>query len=280
MLFMDWRTVFLLFGIAGCLWAVAWLAMFRDDPAEHPAMTAAELKEIGHTTPKQAPAVPWRVLVTNPNMLLICAMYFTYVYSFWIYLNWFPSYLVENRGLTQTQAGFLSSLPLLAGAVTNTLGGAWSDRIFKRTGNLKFARRVVPIVGFTIGVISMTVGALSSSTAGAIFFLTLGAAGLELTTGVSWAIVIDVGKEHAGTVSGLMNMSGNIGGALSPLVFAWLVQSAGSWAAPFVVASILCSLGALLWLKIDPTIRVDVSRSGAEGRAERPAGDAAKAAFR
>ncbi|MBI4475086.1 MAG: MFS transporter [Acidobacteria bacterium] len=264
MVFMDWRMVFVLFGAIGCTWAFAWLVLFRDDPARHPSVTAEELNEIGSTLPKKAAHVPWRVLLTNPNMLLICAMYFAYVYSFWIYLNWFPTYLVESRGLTFMQSGFFSSLPLLAGAVTNTLGGVWSDRIFRRTGDLKYARRVVPIVGFSIGVVSMAIGALTDSTAGSIIFLTLAAAGLELTTGVSWAIVIDVGQEHAGTVSGLMNMSGNIGGALSPIVFAWLVQSVGSWAAPFVVASVLCSLAAVLWLKIDPTSRIVEKRAVTE----------------
>jgi len=34
----------------------------------------------------------------------------------------------------------------------------------------------------------------------------------------------------------MMNMAGNIGGALSPLIFGALAQF-GSWAAPFIVAA-------------------------------------------
>jgi len=50
-----------------------------------------------------------------------------------------------------------------------------------------------------------------------------------------------------------MNMFGNIGGALSPLAVAWLVNTTGSWTPVFVVASVLCLAAALMWFKIDPT---------------------------
>jgi MFS family permease len=57
---------------------------------------------------------------------------------------------------------------------------------------------------------------------------------------------MDMGGEHSGTVSGMMNMAGNIGGALSPIVFGVLVQF-GSWQAPFIVAASLLVLGAAVW---------------------------------
>jgi len=85
--------------------------------------------------------------------------------------------------------------------------------------------------------------------------------GLELTTGVSWAIPLDIGHDHSGTVSGVMNMFGNWGGAISPLLVAWLVQRFNSWTPAFVLASFLCLVAGLLWFKIDPTISV-VSEPG------------------
>jgi sugar phosphate permease len=45
----------------------------------------------------------------------------------------------------------------------------------------------------------------------------------------------------------MMNMAGNIGGALSPTVFGILVQF-GSWIAPFIVAAALLIIGALIWI--------------------------------
>jgi MFS family permease len=67
---------------------------------------------------------------------------------------------------------------------------------------------------------------------------------------------MDMGGEHSGTVSGMMNMAGNIGGALSPIVFGFLVQF-GSWQAPFVVAASLLVAGAAIWLFwLDPSVSV------------------------
>ena len=42
--------------------------------------------------------------------------------------------------------------------------------------------------------------------------------GLEWTVGISWAVPLDIGGDFAGSVSAVMNMLGNIGGALSALV--------------------------------------------------------------
>jgi MFS family permease len=69
---------------------------------------------------------------------------------------------------------------------------------------------------------------------------------LECTIGPSWAVPMDVGGEYSGTVSGMMNMAGNIGGALSPVVFGILAQL-GSWVAPFIVAAALLVVGAAIW---------------------------------
>jgi MFS family permease len=67
---------------------------------------------------------------------------------------------------------------------------------------------------------------------------------------------MDVGGKYSGTVSGMMNMAGNIGGALSPLVFGVLVQF-GSWQAPFIVAASLLVIGSAVWaFWLDPDVSV------------------------
>jgi nitrate/nitrite transporter NarK len=178
-------------------------------------------------------------------------MYFCYVYTFWIFLTWTPTYLVESRGFSLLASGFFAGLPLLAGAVTNTVGGLVSDRLV-RTRGLRFARRATAIAGFVAAIIFIVPGAMTPSAYLAVACLTLAAAGLEFTTGVSWAVAIDVGHEYAGTVSAMMNMFGNLGGALSPVVFGMLVQWTGRWELPFLIAGVLCLVAALCWFRIDP----------------------------
>lgn len=284
----GWRSAFIAFGLMGFVWGAVWHWYYRDRPEHHRGVNAAELEriragrgDVGAAANTAAPAtasdtassdtassdtasrasaaapvpdearVPWRVLFTSRNMWLICLMYFCYVYSFWIYLSWLPTYLVESRGFSLLAGGIFAGLPLFAGAITNTLGGWLSDRLSASRG-LRFGRRVVAITGFTVGVIAIVPGVLVDDPYWAVAFLTLAAGGLELTTGVSWAAAIDVGHEYAGTVSAMMNMFGNLGGAISPFLFGVLVQWTGAWEIPFLIASALCAVSALLWLRIDP----------------------------
>lgn len=256
----GWRSAFLAFGATGFVWGAVWWTYYRDEPEDHQGVNEAELAVIRAGREDEAgpaadagPAegVPWGTLLRSRNMWLICAMYACYVYTFWIFLTWIPTYLAEERGFSLLESGVYAGLPLFAGALTNTLGGWVSDRLSEARG-LRIGRRLPAMAGFVAGLLFIVPGALAERPLVAVACLTLAAAGLEFTTGVSWAVVIDVGREYAGTVSAMMNMSGNLAGAASPLVFGALVQWTGRWEIPFLIAGFLSLAAALLWLRIDP----------------------------
>src|SRR5262249_54558898 len=141
---------------------------------------------------------------------------------------------------------------LLAGTATNSLGGWLSDQLYVRTGNLRLSRQTIAVSGFAVAMVFVTAGVLARDPKMAILSMALAVAGLEVTTGVCWAIPLDVARDHSGTVSGLMNMFGNLGGAVSPILVALAVERFHSWTPPFVLGSFLCLAAGLLWLKIDP----------------------------
>jgi sugar phosphate permease len=251
----GWRWVFYICAAIDLIWAVSWYIVYRNLPEDHRMVNEAELKRIRGVDAQGAinkaqvatkASLPWGTLLRSPNMWAIMLAYFTYVYCLWIFLSWLPSYLMEYRGFTLMKMGLLGSLPLWAGVVGDTIGGLSTDWLLKRTGNTNFARRAVAITGLLgCGVCILPAGltenayvALACLT-GAMFFL-------ECTIGPSWAVPMDVGGKYSGTVSGMMNMAGNIGGAMSPLVFGFLVQY-GNWQAPFVVAAVLLVIGACIW---------------------------------
>jgi D-galactonate transporter len=262
---LGWQWVFYICGAVGIVWSALWYVAYRNFPEEHALVNRAELEHIRGTDEKgnikrakteQKARVPWATLLRSPNMWAIMCAYFTYVYCLWIFLSWLPSYLVEFRHFTLLKVGLLASLPLWAGVVGDTVGGLATDWLLARTGNIKLARRAVAITGMLGCVVFIVPAGLTEDAYTAVYCLTAAMFFLECTIGPSWAVPMDAGGEHSGTVSGMMNMAGNIGGALSPIVFGVLVQI-GSWQAPFIVAAGLLVVGSAVWaFWLDPDASV------------------------
>ena len=258
----GWRSVFFIFAFTGLAWSALWFFWYRDKPAEYKqkwgGINQAEIDYIdGGRSGKKAPAkLMFRTLLKSRNMWFLSLSYPTYCYVIWIYLTWLPAYLVEARGFSIIKMGIFASLPLMAGTVGDTLGGWLSDKIWKKTGRGTFSRRIVAMTGMLVAAAFMIPGALAHSAYMAVFLLACSLFGLEMAVGVYWAVCLDVGHEYAGTVSGMMNSIGNIGSALSPLVFGAILQFTGSWVYPFIVASAILVVGVLLWLGVNPELSV------------------------
>ena len=106
--------------------------------------------------------------------------------------------------------------------------------------------------GFSVAGISLIPAALAESMVTWLFCLTLALAALELTVPVSWAICLDIGGDFSGSVSGVMNTLGNLGGAVSSISIGYLVTHL-TWIWVFLAASFMCIAAALLSTRIDPS---------------------------
>jgi sugar phosphate permease len=255
----GWRAPFWIFGALGIVWAAIWFWYYRDTPAEHQAVNAAELETIhsalGGGRSRTSHSVPWRKILANATVWNLSVMYFCYSYVLATYLEWFPTYLNNSRHFSLKQMGFYASMPLLAGTAGDLFGGWISDIWAKRSGNLKLARRGVAVFGFLLAGAAILPATFTSSATNSVWYTCLAVFGLELTVGVSWAVTLDIGGDYAGSVSSVMNSCGNIGGAISPAVLAYLVRAYG-WNVPFVFASVSCLMGAALFARVDATRRV------------------------
>jgi sugar phosphate permease len=253
---LGWRWVFYISGAVGFVWSLWWYLSYRNLPEEHGMVNRAELEHIRGfgeggvinqaAIERKAANVPWGTLLRSPNMWAIMCAYFTYVYCLYIFLTWLPSYLVEFRHFTLLKVGIFASLPLFAGVIGDTVGGLATDWLLKKTGNTKLARRAIAITGLLGCAVFIVPAALTEDAYTAVYCLTGAMFFLECTIGPSWSVPMDTGGKYSGTVSGMMNMAGNFGGALSPLVFGFLAQY-GNWQAPFIVAAILLVLGSAVW---------------------------------
>jgi sugar phosphate permease len=248
----DWRAVFYVLGVIGVIGAAVWYWYYRDQPADHRGVNAAELRLLPVSKATAArPSVPWRLILRSRDVWFLSVMYFCYGWVLWMYLTWLPTYLAEARSFTQLRIGISASLPLLAATATNAAGGWISDKLTQHWSDRRNGRIRVSMIGFVIAAIALVPGVMAHDGNTALIWLVVALAGLELTVAVSWAICLDIGGNFSGSVSGIMNTFGNLGGAFSAVVIGYLATLYG-WTYPFIVSSALCVLAAILASRIDP----------------------------
>ena len=248
----GWRAAFVVFGAIGVAWCVFWARWFKDDPAMHPSVNAAELETIQQGLPPRGPlpSFGWREML-SPNVVLLCLMYFTMPYTLYFNLTWLPTYLKDVRGFTVKEAGYIAGIVLFAGAMANWVGGRLTDALVRRYG-VRAGRSLGAVTLPLSGLILIGAALVDNRIAAAsLFALTLFVA--DLCVSACWAMCHDVGGPRAGTLAGAMNTVGNIGGAISPLVVGYTVQWWNSWTLPFFITAGVYAAGGIFTLLVDPS---------------------------
>ncbi len=251
----GWRIGFLVMGCVGLVWAVFWYFWFTDQPEDHPSMPKEE-KELIATTRQQSTQassqLPFSVLIKNKNIWLLMGQYFGSNFIFFFCLTWMFPYLKERFNISSMDASIYSMFPLIAGAVGNWISGFIIDLIYKK-GHWKLSRSLPAILGFTFVGFAI-IGILTTTDVGiAVVFLSLAVFGADMTLSPSWSLCVDIGKTNAGTVSGTMNMAGNMGSFITGIAFPYLILWTGTSDTFFYLAFVWIVLSILAWLSIDPT---------------------------
>jgi MFS transporter, ACS family, glucarate transporter len=255
LVYFDWRSLFALFGSLGFVWSWAWYRWFRDSPAEHPGVGAAERKLIESGLAADAghalEATDWNRLLWNRTVVCLCLMYFTQAFGGAFYVTWLPTYLA-SRGLTGMTAGMLAGLPLIFSAAADLLGGVATDRTVRRFG-LRLGRITIGGGALTAAGLFTIAGAFAASPVAAAVLIALGGGSSNFLLGAAWGTCLDIGGRQSGAVSAAMNTSGQVGSILSPILVAAVVREFSQWSAPLYLTGVLFLLGALCWLWVDPT---------------------------
>ncbi len=254
---LGWRTSFVILMLVGFGWAVVWLVWFRDDPAEHPGISAEE-RELILSTRQQAGTSSTKVrplsaaaLLRSGNLWLLMLQYFASNFTFFFCLSWLFPYLKKTYQLDSLSAGWYATAPFVAGALGNLCAGWLVDRMYRR-GHWPLSRRVPAVLGFALAAGGLLASVQTDTAEGAVAWLSVAIFGADMTLSPSWAVCVDIGRDHAGAVSGTMNMAGNLGSFVTALAFPYLLAWTGSHAAFFYVAAGLNLLAIGLWSRVRP----------------------------
>jgi ACS family glucarate transporter-like MFS transporter len=251
----GWRTSFYLCGALGVLIAAAWHFYVTDSPAQHPGVNAAELANIqigresaarGSTSGR---AISLVRLFSNSSVVGLVLSFFLVGYASYFYYTWFYLYLLQVRHLSVMQGGGWSSSPFLAMMLLTPLGGWVSDASVVRFGRRR-GRRFAAWVGLGLASTFLLLGSHVESNSPAIVLLAIGAGFLGFAGSSWWAACIDLAPHHSGPLAGLMNMGGNLGGWVSPVLTAYMATRFG-WSRALDFAAVTTALGGVAWFMVD-----------------------------
>lgn len=265
----GWRWTFVVNGVIGIIWATVWLIWFRDNPRDNLKVNQGELEYIekgrvsDFTTSIKA---SFAEVFTSLNMSLAMLQYFASNVTFFISLSWLPKY-IKNQWPDDPNAIYYSAVPLVFAAFANWIAGSMVTGLFKKGYHVS-SRRVTAITGFSLGVLGLVLATQTKS----LDFLTTDKAqllwfvfcfgiatfGVDMTLSPSWAFCNDIGGANSGAVSGSMNMVGNIGAALSAIVFPLLLnKETGSANNFFMLAAGLNFVAIVTWCFMNPNRKRD-----------------------
>jgi sugar phosphate permease len=243
----GWRWAFVAFALLGVLWCLIFFAWFRNDPAEHPSVNAAE-RELIETT-RNLPVhgstqKHWLSILLTKQVAVLVLQYFCFSFVWYFYITWLPTYLIEERGATPGRAAALSVLPLLFGGFGSLLSGLVPIRV---------PRQTIAFFGFLSAAILLFTFTRVHAMVPAMLCMGMASFSSDLTMPISWNACVEIGGSYTATVAATMNMLGNLAGFVAPTVGGMILQHNGGHWNPLIYLMIGSSLiSASCWLVLNP----------------------------
>ncbi|KVM67119.1 MFS transporter [Burkholderia gladioli] len=265
----SWHAAFVILGLASLAWVVLWVWYYRDNPADHPAISAEELARLPAKLGKTRVPMRWSPLLRALWPATVVS--FCHGWILWFFLNWMPSFFAQAYHLNIRHSAIFSSGIFLSGVVGTTLGGSLSDLLLKRTGNIRRSRQIMITIGFLAPIVFFIPMFLHPSATMAGFSLAAALFLSELVTAPLWAVAMDLAPNHAATSSSIMNTGLGLAASVSPPLVGWLVDALHSWEPVFALSIFFLVLGPIAanWIRPD---RPYLGERGSRDSAQQPAG--------
>ncbi|MDE1169528.1 MAG: MFS transporter [Pseudomonas sp.] len=252
-LWLGWRVAFVVIAVMGLVWALCWYRMATSTPAEHAKVSLEEIAEINFerevpvTTAAQAPRTPVLQIILQRSVLVTGISLFCYNYILYFFMTWFPSYLIDAKGIDLKSMSIVTSLPWLVGTLGFLGGGVLIDYLYKLTGKRLFSRKVVLVTCLLIAACCIALTGQVQDVTQSVIVMTVAIGFLMLTAPAYWSLIQDAVPDHqVGTAGGFMHGLANLSGIVAPTATGIIIQSSGTYAAGFALAGGLGILGALI----------------------------------
>jgi MFS transporter, ACS family, D-galactonate transporter len=252
----GWRGMFIVTGLIGVVWGVVWYIFYRD-PLDDKRANKAELEYIekgggvfkkvlvdGKDSPWRKE--DWKQVFSSRTLWGVYIGQFCVNATLWFFLTWFPTYLVQYRGLDFLKSGYLASIPFLSACAGLLLSGFLSDNMISKGKSVSVARKVPIIIGLILS--GSIVGAnYVNDTALVISFMSIAFFGAGMAL-ISWVFVSLLSPKHLiGLTGGIFNFMGNLASIVVPIVIGYLA-SGGNFKPALVFIGTLGIVGACSYI--------------------------------
>ena len=242
----SWRFAFQMFALSGLVWLVCFRRWYRD-PTNQERSKQISVAAQGSA---EKHAFPWKKLATSKVVWLLWIQYFAVSWGWSFYITWLPTYVHQVRTTNLEQSAWLSSLPLFFGGFGAVTGGLAIPVLTRWMKKREMARATIAALGC---ILAGSLLLVSLNVRGAFAALAiLGAAGFsnDLALAPAWDACMDAGP-YTGSVSGSMNMMGNLAGAAAPPAIGYILALAGhNWNLTFYLSAAFYLIAAAAWLAI------------------------------
>lgn len=250
---LGWKTALVLPTVPAVALTAFWAWYARDNPAQHPSLSAAESEELCAERDRECDrkvrlSDVWRVL-SDRNILLLSTSYLCMNFVFYLLSFWSFLYLVQQRHFSILEGGWLASIPYAGAAIGGVAGGVVCDRLCSRWG-ARIGYRAIPLVALPVGGLLLLVAVQAVNAYWAVAALAFAYASIELTEGPFIAAATYIARQHTMAATAVINTGGNLGGIIATPIVAFLSAKQG-WTAAFVTGAAFAAFSAVLWLGID-----------------------------
>jgi len=226
----GWRMFFAISGVVPLLWIAPWNLVLRRWEMPRSTTVAAVAASNRFTF-----ASSFGLLRHRPVLGTFLG-FFVFDYVWFVFVYWLPGYLRLERHFTPAQMAFHSSVPFLVMSVVIILSGIAADRLIAAGFRELRVRKAFITVGFAIAMAIVPAGLVEDNNT-SVWLLLASLCGLGVASPNTWSITqASCSKRLVGTVSGIQNFGGNIGGIIAP----WLTGAIAHRSGSFVPAFALC----------------------------------------
>ena len=246
----SWQFSFITIGTAGVLLAVIWLLFMTEWPEQSRLIGEEERRFIvenrSSEVAAQSTSGSFLSHCFSAPILATALAWFGFGYVIFFFMTWFPSYLTTTYGLSLKEMGFMTSLPWIFAVVGRVSSGYLSDRIYQRTGDALFARKVVLCTGLGVAAVCIALAGFATTIVAVMTLTCISLMFLWATANIYWALTLDlVPQDQVGGVGGFGLFAGGSAGIVAPIITGYLIQWTGIYTSAFVLAGVIAIIGAL-----------------------------------